>query len=298
MQSLARAIKSKTSSEDQRIEALSKVFFVCLPSTADNKRFQDAAIDTNMIGILIGIVLRPYSKPCRHQAFLALGSIAFHNEKASSILGKNTDFVHHVSFVLSEETEQQEFQFAALNAASNTAFCEEVHPVVQILVPQVVKRFYLSTHDKLRGQIVTFLGLLAYNPKCSSVLIQSNALSLFQSVISSQNHNLRPASAALSMANLSGFPSDNEVAARVLVKQLIDVLKPTLEGQDYPLGSVVFYTTWKVMRSIANACRMPFIRKLLLSQDIISLIRSCLGTDDPRAKSAALEALWLLSTDE
>lgn len=295
---LAHKIRDNEGTTDAKIRNLEKIFRLCHPASDDFRIYQEGAYRAGVSKVLVDHILSEnVEDECRLAGFLAIGSLTFHNDKVSILVGMNVDFVNQVAALLDSTETSDDLKFSALNAASNTANSAEVHDNVIRLVPATIRLFETSNHNKLRGQVVTFIGLLAYQEQCRSRLREFGAIPVFWNVIQNpQNIFLRPASAALSLSNLGAIPCGDEIRDDTVVVEVVNVLTATINGEDHPRGSAVFYTTWKVMRSVSNMCVKKVLVRRLRELKINNLVALALSNPngDTRLTEASLHVLWRL----
>eukprot|EP00299_Pterocystis_sp_00344_P017909 c8967_g2_i4.p2 GENE.c8967_g2_i4~~c8967_g2_i4.p2 ORF type:complete len:170 (+),score=28.34 c8967_g2_i4:519-1028(+) len=158
-------------------------------------------------------------------------------------------------------------------------------------------------HLEIRKTSVTFLCSFASNPATHQILREHRAVDVFIYVMKSNDVSLMCTSAALAVANICDRKGDfTELAAGCsdsLLCKLIDALRATLQGQDYPANTNGFYTDWKLVMGIGFMCRHPPARAVIKHLGLADLLRTALVSETSSTKllKYCLETLWLLSVD-
>eukprot|EP00300_Choanocystis_sp_HF-7_P016672 c19485_g1_i2.p1 GENE.c19485_g1_i2~~c19485_g1_i2.p1 ORF type:complete len:128 (-),score=23.87 c19485_g1_i2:22-405(-) len=88
---------------------------------------------------------------------------------------------------------------------------------------------------------------------------------------------------------------DDLVDATHVCTELIEALKATLRGEDYPSGSRLFFKDWRLMIGICNLCNNRQNRTMLTKSGLVPVLGDILKTSkDTRLVATTLSTLWKL----
>eukprot|EP00299_Pterocystis_sp_00344_P014839 c7379_g1_i1.p1 GENE.c7379_g1_i1~~c7379_g1_i1.p1 ORF type:complete len:205 (-),score=50.42 c7379_g1_i1:40-654(-) len=178
------------------------------------------------------------------------------------------------------------------NAAGNFA----THSTLLEQAPSIVNLFD-DVSPTVKGCIVTFVNVLAYNGECRATLLDAGVLRLLITSIQSHDPLLWPTDAAIAIANLvdRDHPAMHEVRDNHVIELLTDALDSTIRDEPFPAGSHEFYTDWKLMMGISKLAANVQNREILKHHKIHRTIKRALSRIRNRNTTYyALKTIWYL----
>eukprot|EP00300_Choanocystis_sp_HF-7_P018294 c19998_g1_i2.p1 GENE.c19998_g1_i2~~c19998_g1_i2.p1 ORF type:complete len:300 (+),score=51.76 c19998_g1_i2:51-950(+) len=290
-----RVVLARMKSEPH--QQLQCLFMMCHPEFVNHAKFQEhtVALDGHLQIISIARDVQ-YDVGTRVLAFLTLGTICFRNEDTCRKLVQGTDIISIAYELLQSDDNAPRLKWASLNTVSNCAYCAEVHPQIIHLLDRAVTVFHSTTDNpQLCVQIVILLGLLAYNDANRHILKQAGVVDVFRTVLHTNDRSLRPVAGAIALACLldpSEYTPKDIQGLTNLTDDVVLALEATLAGEDFPRRSGAYYTTWKIVRSVANMCTHQLLRDKLMKLGLIGLLQKTLETSEPKVIEHTLRALW------
>eukprot|EP00301_Raphidiophrys_heterophryoidea_P021256 c5736_g1_i1.p1 GENE.c5736_g1_i1~~c5736_g1_i1.p1 ORF type:complete len:353 (-),score=60.23 c5736_g1_i1:195-1157(-) len=307
MNQAADLVKGLTKKNDDttRRSAIRKIFLFVHFYEDDSLAKSVACVNCGAIQALLGVVLDSSSQfDTKASALRTLGQMSCFNEQISTKAAACVEFVQVIKPVFDTPIPPLWADTCYLiNVIAADSWAS--HSILRQFVPDCTR--LIESHDSLvtketRANCIRFLGQLASNPANSDFLLepQFKVLPLLVDAMRSLCVDRACTSAAVAVANLAGHNSQYLDAnqTRELMKILVNALSRTLRGQDFPVGSNIFYDDWKLMVGVSKLLVNEENRTLLRSEGIVPLITISLSKSNPHPKLThhALLALWLLTS--
>eukprot|EP00298_Acanthocystis_sp_HF-20_P000845 c11190_g1_i1.p1 GENE.c11190_g1_i1~~c11190_g1_i1.p1 ORF type:complete len:306 (-),score=122.80 c11190_g1_i1:5-922(-) len=230
----------------------------------------------------------------KQEAFRALGSICFSNDKSSELVVTNSHFKIVKDFI---EADPQACYLINIIAAN---FWES-HPLLLDLVPRVLKLIKESESEAQKRWCVQFCGQLAYNKANKEYLLTTGVVNTMIEITSTGNTNLGccTSSAALACLNDTSTQQSLEKAMTPdIIQILVACFASAVHEQDFPYGSRVYYTDWKIATAMDSLCDIESIRLLLIDNCIFDIIYWALDVSDSiKLKTYCFSILWKLCSE-
>lgn len=233
--------------------------------------------------------------------FTVLGQIGFSNEDSARVIGNDQNLLYLVLHKLASSDHvcsaklKQYCIFSLTNAVANAWDC---HPHLSALFEPLVRLLETSTDKFLLSQCVLTLGNFSYNEHTRGALLDVGALAPLKAVVASNDPDLLPTSAAVAVANLMGGLEDEMTASSAVMVLVMDAFRAALTNEDFPAGSSIYYTDWKMAKGMHHLAKNRANRSHLRQAGLMPLLEEALMCQDKRTLRAVQEILWLLSADE
>merc|ERR1712110_948684 len=110
-------------------------------------------------------------------------------------------------------------------------------------------------------------------------------------VVASNDPDLLPTSAAVAVANLvGGLEDDGMTASKAVMVLVCDAFRAALTNEDFPAGSSIYYTDWKMAKGLHHLAKNKANRSHLRQASIMPLLMEALASQkDKRTLSAVQE---------
>lgn len=281
--------------EQRRAEAIEDLRVLLIRNAGPTERqLQDQVSNQKGVELLIGFTCLPHEHETRSSALACLTELAFDNLPIALKLGSSEQLLDCCYDILSSSDPQ--LWMDAADVLGNTAgFCWEVHHnTLRCVTPVVALLNNPATPLEVVEQCTRFLVAHAYNPSSRATLRGAGAAE----ALIKHSKKLGP----YSMSGLMGLAcllGDDEshpaLCAPDMCCELVQALSATLEGKDFPPGSRLFFTDWRLMLGIANLCGSAVNRPVLVQAGILTVLADILRTrGDERLIRATLMSLWKL----
>eukprot|EP00301_Raphidiophrys_heterophryoidea_P026572 c9207_g1_i2.p1 GENE.c9207_g1_i2~~c9207_g1_i2.p1 ORF type:complete len:339 (-),score=67.06 c9207_g1_i2:523-1497(-) len=311
MRTFAKVLSSPDIGDLEKIFIAQAISECCISSTFNCTPFQNAAADSGCIPPLVHFAKLAAADSGRVAAFQALAQVCFGNESTSHLVCTSDGFLPLVIQTLASPSMSTLVKETALRAATNSAGNSwPDHALFVELVPCVVA-IVQDEHQlkELRAECVGFLNVLAYNESSREMLVASRTFNPLVKIMQSGDSRLESTTAAIAVANLVAHQSRpvDEIMAGVqhkLLENLVECFLATLDGKDFPTGSGLYFTAWKLSMGICNLCKalknkQPF-RDAGLSHALEHALRISSKSSSPGHVALAghsLRALWILNAE-
>eukprot|EP00298_Acanthocystis_sp_HF-20_P029575 c8474_g1_i1.p1 GENE.c8474_g1_i1~~c8474_g1_i1.p1 ORF type:complete len:349 (-),score=70.07 c8474_g1_i1:43-990(-) len=301
-------INTHTTNIHEMIEIMIELFKRCHMDTPGFHLYQNAASNLDIVEVLVQIAKENKDDPeVLKMAFKVIGQMGFSNQGTSSKTANTISLVNFVVDILADTSVSAKIKKNAIYSVANAvANSWDDHPRLVVIIPYLVQFLESDFDNELCIQCVLTLGNFAYNQKSHKFLLEAGALKSLAKVVAKGDANLLPTSAAIAIANLAGSSGHSlsqtmpSLSSNETVMNLVrNAFESTLNKQDYPPGSSIFYSDWKLAIGLANLATCEEGRRALHKADITPLLGRALSqSHDPRLVGPVLQTLWLLCDEK
>jgi hypothetical protein len=284
-----------------------------------NKAIQNAAVEMGAARLLLQL-----AKSSQAAAFSALFQICYSNEKSCMALVDEGGFSDTVRNVIHDKDDQAQYEAIACIAILVSSAPMTLPHVMQHLNRIIELLVATETSDKLKGQIVLLLKSLSTESEGRKACVDANAVPPLVDVMKSQKMEWFYVHASMTVANLVGHEESEvsklaEAANLELIQHVLALFKASVEGKEYPKGSGVVSTAWKVRqefsfepqlilrcgqaaKSISNLAKSDGNKALFMKTEVIvflyTSIVSAMDCEDPKLAQYAMLAARNLAFDD
>eukprot|EP00300_Choanocystis_sp_HF-7_P037189 c53209_g1_i1.p1 GENE.c53209_g1_i1~~c53209_g1_i1.p1 ORF type:complete len:305 (-),score=59.36 c53209_g1_i1:121-1035(-) len=292
---LINEIKDTSLPENRRSTAVEHLRVHLIRNAGDVERnMQNQVAHSNGVEVLISLSCAPHEMRTRSSALACLTELAFDNMQIALKLGKSDQLLDCCYSILSSPDPY--LWMDAADVLGNTAgFSWEVHPnTLCCLDPIIALLQSPNTPHEAIEQCTRYLVAHAYNPTSRQRLREAGAAEAL--IKHSKSLGLYSMSGLMGLACLVGDDESHPaLQAPAMCRDLVAALSATLQGSDYPPGSRLFFTDWRLMLGISNLCGSAANRPMLLECGLMPVLGEILATRrDQRLIEATLTTLWKL----
>jgi len=237
--------------------------------------------------------------PALMRVMACMRQVCFKNDRACVAVA-NTKVLEECASIIRDPSSPTHLQYEALDVPCAVAYGFEAHARVAATFVDIA-RDVLSDPARnvhLSQVCVTLLNNLAYNPANHALLEHSNIVPHLHAVYLSRDPRIFYFDAAIALANIqpthASLDGDGELMGR-----MVEALRRTWGGCDYPPASGWYYTLHKLLFGISNMCTSQANCAILRDNHAVALLSEILADNtQPLAVQNALRVVWKLMSQE
>eukprot|EP00298_Acanthocystis_sp_HF-20_P009618 c18410_g1_i2.p1 GENE.c18410_g1_i2~~c18410_g1_i2.p1 ORF type:complete len:303 (+),score=74.25 c18410_g1_i2:23-931(+) len=228
----------------------------------------------------------------KQEVFRALGVMCFSNSQVAQRVAQNEHFnIVEISLETSPE--------ACYLISNLAAYSWESHPMVLHLVPRALNIIKVSQSESQKSWCVRFCGQLSYNKANKQYLLKTEIVDMMIQTTLTLNSTVGCCTSFASLACLLSDNINQSLLVTIATPDILDLVlrcfRSAIRGVDFPVGSRVYYTDWKMAAALDNLCEIKTIRKILIEYKLLEMVNLILkNSGSVVLKTHCLSILWKL----